>query len=134
MLAELEGSGFVLTQRHSLGTEFVRCSFPAIPQDMAKGVTQVVRGETELKTVKSAKPARQGRKARARAARALHEEPQSRHTREACTSYALACEADRQDIRSPFGFGLSLYRSGNQDDEVALFLKTGEVRKASSAA
>jgi hypothetical protein len=122
-----------MTQRHSLGIEFVRCAFPSLRQVMVGSAAPAPKGDSIIKAVKSVGSTRPGRKARASAARAAHEGPQSRHTREECTSYALACEAARQDIRSPFGFGLSLFRSGNQDDEVELFLRTGEVRKASAA-
>jgi hypothetical protein len=100
---------------------------------IAGSAAHAPKDNSAIKAAESMGPSRQGRRARAHAARAAQEEPRSRHTREECTSYALTCEAAGQDIRSPFGFGLSLYRSGNQDDEVELFLKTGEIRKAYAA-
>ena len=133
LLAELETGGFVLTVRHPLGTEFVRCSFPALPSATLKSGSPGLKSAAGLKVAASTSPKRQNRKARARAARTVHGHAQSRFTREECTSYALACEAAGHNIRSPFGFGLSLYQSGNQDREIELFLQTGEVRKASAA-
>jgi hypothetical protein len=58
----------------------------------------------------------------------------SRYSFEECYKYVLACQQVGQHIKSPYRLAKALHRTGEQDEEIALFLATGKKQDRARAA
>jgi hypothetical protein len=56
----------------------------------------------------------------------------SRFTREQCIEYAKALKQQGQAIKNPYALGTTLWKSGEQDEEIMIWL--GEKASAETAA
>lgn len=152
LMNELDIGGFIHTERHPAGTQFIRCFFPQ-PAWLMNSNVSAQRHEL----LSSAAQKQQARSVPTPSSEVLDVPGQenqemveagtqtqfnlnvmcgvkSRYSFEQCYKYVLACQQVGQHIKSPYRLAKALHRTGEQDEEIALFLATGKKQDRPRAA
>lgn len=146
LMNELDTGHLISTQRHVLGTEFIRCFFPR-PAWLDGEETRFRRESSDTAVIENSRTMNQGsaRPARLRDAAILpteaqsiasafeHKEggrscsPRSCHSKETCVRWAIFCkEKLHHPIRNEFRLAQKLHHTGEQDEEISLWLEEQE--------
>jgi hypothetical protein len=109
-LTELECRGLVEVRRQDVEAEILHCAFPAYEPSGRASAREIYRGKLD------------GRR----------QHPDSRHSLEICVRYAKAKKQAGEGIRNVYALGTHFHRTGYQDEEIDIFLNSGETFDVSS--
>jgi hypothetical protein len=152
LMNELDTGRFIHTERHPAGTRFVRCFFPQPAWLTNSGAPAQSH---KLSPMASQKPSAhslptpsvelldapgQPKQEKIETVTQHHFstdvmcETKSRYSFGECYKYVLACQQVGQRIKSPYRLAKALHKTGEQDEEIALFLATGRKQEHTRAA
>ena len=143
LVGELESARMIKLQHDPAGTEFMHCHFPRKDRQAGRlpgagGSDQTTQALKPLpRLLKITEPAKGdgGQNNHGPGARANQPEstrpddactdykPGSRFTKQQCIEYAKARKEKGQDIKNPCALGTELWKSGEQDEEIMLWLQ-----------
>jgi hypothetical protein len=146
LMNELDTLHLIGTQRHVLGTEFIRCFFPlpawldakpahtgseppsTAPVERSGSLDQAPAPLTRLRAaIPRSKQAQAGTSPTRHRNSETSASSRSCHSKETCVKWAIFCkERLHHPIRNEFRLAQKLHRTGEQDEEISLWLEEQE--------